>query len=125
MDKVYSRSYTLQSEEKFRDEYLGTFSPPIQCATKIVSTGEQCQNEGVKYIGDTTTGEQKAKKEYLCKQCYQTFIHRIARQWLDEFNRNEKRYGVDTLPQDVQLDILGIKLQHKKPALFELKTWTI
>ena len=64
MDKVYSRSYTLQSEEKFRDEYLGTFPPPNQCATKIVSTGEQCQNEGVKYIGDTTTGKKQRRNTF-------------------------------------------------------------
>jgi hypothetical protein len=33
--------------------------------------------------------------------------------------------GLGDVYKRQQLDILGIKLQHKKPALFELKTWTI
>lgn len=96
--------------ETFEAEYLGTFPPPNQCAVKIIFTGEHCQNEGVKYIGDTTTDEQKVKKEYLCEQCYKSFVHRMARQWLEQFNRNEKRTGADTFPQYVHDDIMRIQM---------------
>lgn len=113
----------MTEQERFKEIY-GTWEPRQPCAITVAVTGEHCPNEGTRYVGDSQDSPNAPiVKEYLCADCYNSFIHRMARQWLNEFNKGVQRSGVDTLPQHVQTDIMMIKLPPKNPpSWIDIKT---